>query len=124
MREVWVIDDHDAVAESLALLLTTQGVQARPFTSTLEALAQLRIGNEPAVLIIDLKMPGPSVMDYLLSELKHAFPVMVVTGYPDSIDSKAASRTWKVLVKPPDPMELVGLVKQALAPARKEKDTR
>ena len=55
---VLVVDDEVAIVELLAELLTDEGYQVQSAFDGRAALALLRSGLEPAVVITDIMMPG------------------------------------------------------------------
>ena len=83
-RAVHIIDDDQALRESLAFLLRTHQLEVRSFDSAktfLDALPDASLG----CVITDIRMPGMSGIDLLrrLKELKVCFPVIVITGHGD-----------------------------------------
>jgi two-component system, LuxR family, response regulator FixJ len=81
---VHIVDDDEAVRQSLAFLLSTAGVAVRVYdsaTSFLDALPSLQAG----CLITDVRMPDMTGID-LLHRLKAKsidLPVIVITGHGD-----------------------------------------
>ena len=83
-RAVHIIDDDQAIRESLAFLLRTHQLEVRSFDSAktfLDALPDASLG----CVITDIRMPGMSGVDLLrrLKELKVGVPVIVITGHGD-----------------------------------------
>jgi two-component system response regulator FixJ len=83
-RILHVIDDDDAVRDSLTFLLKTNGFTVVAYESAstfLEALPRLT----PACVITDVRMPGTSGMELLqkLSSREPAIPTIVITGHGD-----------------------------------------
>ena len=83
-RAVHIIDDDQALRESLAFLLRTHQLEVRSFDSAktfLDALPDASLG----CVITDIRMPGMSGIDLLrrLKELKVGVPVIVITGHGD-----------------------------------------
>jgi two-component system response regulator FixJ len=81
---VHVIDDDDALRESLAFLLRTAHIEVESYASAgtfLEALPSSQL----SCVITDLRMPDMSGIDLLrrLRELKIDVPVIVITGHGD-----------------------------------------
>jgi two-component system response regulator FixJ len=81
---VHVIDDDDAVRQSLAFLLRSAKVEAKVYESAarfLEALPGIKSG----CVVTDVRMPEISGLDLLrrLRELKVTLPVIVITGHAD-----------------------------------------
>ena len=71
-HQVLIVDDDDAVRDSLSLLLKASGFDVSTAADGLEALAVLRNGL-PAVLLSDLNMPKMSGIE-LFSEVRQQFP--------------------------------------------------
>src|SRR5258705_4047523 len=81
---VYVIDDDEAVRDSLRFLLNTAGLVAQTYesaTSFLNHLPQVKAG----CIVTDVRMPGLSGFDLLrrLKEFHSAVPVIVITGHGD-----------------------------------------
>lgn len=81
---VYVIDDDDAVRQSLSFVFKTAGIEARTYdsaTSFLAHLPQVKAG----CVVTDVRMPGLSGIELLrrLKEMHVALPVIVITGHGD-----------------------------------------
>lgn len=81
---VFVVDDDDAVRDSLRLLLETQNYQVQTFASGEEFLEQYN-PNLVSVLITDVRMPGMSGLQLQeqLLERKATLPIIFITGHGD-----------------------------------------
>lgn len=81
---VHVIDDDEAVRDSLKFLLESARFETRTHESAVDFLAQLNeVGG--GCVVSDIRMPGLTGID-LLKELKsrgHKLPVIVITGHGD-----------------------------------------
>jgi two-component system response regulator FixJ len=81
---VHVIDDDDAMRDSLAFLLRSAKVDTRTYES---ALTFLDTVNEISggCIVTDVRMPGMTGMEMIrrLRELKITLPVIVITGHGD-----------------------------------------
>ncbi len=116
-RTVCIVDDDDAVRDSLCLLLESGGLDTRSFSSAdafLESGAQ-----DMACLILDLHMPGTSGLELLrlLRKRGLSLPVFVVSGRRDPLldaEVQAAGAT-DLLAKPFDDEVLLNLVLEAVA---------
>lgn len=115
---VHVVDDDEAMRQSLAFLLRTASMQAQTYesaTAFLNALPQATAG----CVITDVRMPGLSGLDLLrrLRELKIAMPVIVITGHGDVPLAVEAMKGGAVdfLEKPFDDTVLLGAVRSALS---------
>ena len=81
---VHIIDDDDAVRDSLAFLLTSSGIRAETHASAtvfLDRFAEVSIG----CIVTDIRMPDISGIDLLrqVKERDPATPVIVITGHGD-----------------------------------------
>jgi two-component system, LuxR family, response regulator FixJ len=122
---VHVIDDDEALRESLAFLLGTARLAVRTYesaTAFLDALARA----EPGCIITDVRMPGISGVELLrrLKSLEAPFPVIVITGHGDVPLAVEAMKLGAVdfLEKPFEDDALVAAVQSALG--RHEHDAR
>jgi two-component system response regulator FixJ len=115
---IYVIDDDDAVRQSLEFLLKTSGMTVRGFESAkafLDILPQIRSG----CIITDVRMPGISGID-LLRKVKQAgidIPVVVITGHGDIALAVEAMKIGAVdfLEKPFDDNALLAAVQGSLS---------
>jgi two-component system response regulator FixJ len=114
---VHVIDDDDAVRESLEFLLRTAKIEVRTYdsaTAFLKAMPDATTG----CIVTDVRMPGISGVD-LLRELKSrgsTMPVIVITGHGDIQLAVEAMKVGAAdfLEKPFDDEALLASVKSAL----------
>lgn len=83
-RVVHVIDDDEALRESLAFLLRTAQFDVKSYGSARAFLDSLP-DQSLSCIITDVRMPDISGIDLLrrLKELKIAVPVIVITGHGD-----------------------------------------
>jgi two-component system, LuxR family, response regulator FixJ len=114
---VHVIDDDEAVRQSIEFLLRTFGVKARTYDSAsafLDALPNIESG----CIITDVRMPGVSGIDLLrrLGEMGIRMPVIVVTGHGDVPLAVEAMKNGAIdfLEKPFADDLLLGSVRSAL----------
>lgn len=81
---VFVVDDDDAVRESLDTLLSSVGLAVETFSSADDFLA-FYTGEQPGCLVLDIRMRGMSGLE-LQQELRHRalnIPVIIITGHGD-----------------------------------------
>ncbi|MDR3683560.1 MAG: response regulator FixJ [Geothrix sp.] len=81
---VHLIDDDEAVRQSLAFLLTSAGFAIRTYASATAFLDAL-VAVQPGCVVTDVRMPGLSGLD-LQRELisrRIGLPVIVMTGHGD-----------------------------------------
>src|ERR1051325_2149504 len=114
---VHVIDDDDAVRDSLAFLLKSARIDVRTYesaTAFLSAVPQISGG----CIVTDVRMPEISGVDLLrrLRERKVAIPVIVITGHGDVQLAVEAMKIGAAdfIEKPFDDDVLLAAVKSAL----------
>jgi two-component system response regulator FixJ len=115
--EVHVIDDDEAMRESLSFLLGAAGFSVRLFESAakfLKDLASLHV----TCLITDIRMPELDGMELMrkLRAAGHRFPVIVMTGHGDVPLAVEAMKlgAFDFLEKPFDDEVLIDRIKAAL----------
>ena len=115
---IYVIDDDDAVRQSLEFLLKTAGITVRSFESGkafLEVLPEIRSG----CIVTDVRMPEITGIDLLrrVKETKPFLPVIVITGHGDISLAVEAMKIGAVdfLEKPFDDDLLLAAVRAALS---------
>src|SRR5471030_2985361 len=114
---IYVIDDDDAVRQSLEFLLRTAGHTVRGFESAkafLEILPELRSG----CIITDVRMPDISGIELLRRVKEHDtdIPVIVITGHGDISLAVEAMKLGAVdfLEKPFEDDRLIGMIEAAI----------
>jgi FixJ family two-component response regulator len=82
--EIWIVDDDEAVRDSLSALLAGEGHAVRSFASALEFLDFAKEGMG-GCLLSDVRMPGMSGIDLQrrLQELNIRIPIVFITGHAD-----------------------------------------
>jgi len=119
---VHVVDDDEAVRESLGFLLDTEGFEVRTYESAL-ALLDRRQDLEPGCIITDVRMPQMSGLELIarLKALGADLPVIVMTGHGDVPLAVEAMKAGVVdfIEKPFDDEAMLLAVRTALDRARK-----
>jgi two-component system response regulator FixJ len=114
---VHVIDDDEAIRQSLAFLLQAAKLEVKTYASAMAFLDALPDAAANCV-ITDIRMPGMSGVDLLrrLKELKIGVPVIVITGHGDVALAVEAMKAGAVdfLEKPFDDDVLLASVQAAL----------
>lgn len=114
---VHVIDDDEAVRQSLKFLLELASIGVETHASATEFL-RLLPEVEPACVITDVRMPNISGIDLLrrLRELKRGIPVIVITGHGDVALAVEAMKIGAAdfLEKPFDDEALLASVRSAI----------
>lgn len=114
---VYLVDDDQAVLDSLTGLLSAAKLDTRQFLSA-ESFLSMLDENAAGCVVTDLKMTGMSGLD-LLRELKAGEclpPIIVVTGHatvPVAVELMASGAVT-LLQKPYKPAELLDAVARAL----------
>lgn len=114
-RVVYVIDDDDAVRDSICMLLESYGIAAHPYASGEIFLADLP--PDHGCLLVDVDMPGIDGLDLLdrLRGREMAIPAIVMTGALTSRMRLASDRAEALLLqKPFRSSELIACVEKAL----------
>lgn len=115
---IYIVDDDEAVRDSLALLLNFHGWRCRAFASAEDCLTAWQPGWR-GCLLLDLRMGG---MDGLglqqaLEERGSRLPIVFLTGHGDIAHARAALKAGAVdfLEKPYAEEALIDAVREALA---------
>ena len=114
---VHVIDDDEAMRESLCFLLGTVGMEVKTYESAM-AFLDIAATVGAGCVITDVRMPELSGVELLrrLRELKLGIPVIVITGHGDVALAVEAMKIGAIdfLEKPFDDEVLLGSVRSAL----------
>jgi two-component system response regulator MprA len=84
-HSIVLVDDDPALVETLEDLLSTEGYRVEGFTDPAEALARLRRGDLPDLIILDCLMPGLTGTEMLaaLRESGIDVPALLMTALAD-----------------------------------------
>lgn len=114
---VHLIDDDEAVRDSLSFLLTTAGMASRTYESAVTFLDQLA-GAAPGCVVTDIRMPDMNGLELVrrLKERGASHPIIVITGHGDVPLAVEAMKAGVVdfLEKPFDDEALLGAIRAAL----------
>ena len=125
---VHVIDDDEAVRDSLAFMFDAAGLEARTWESAIAFLAALD-GLDHGCIVTDIRMPDMTGLELVqrLNALGLADPVIVITGHADVPLAVEAMKAGVVdfIEKPFENQRLLGAVRAALArpPAQASPET-
>ncbi len=119
---VHVIDDDEAMRESLAFLLDTSGLAARTYDSAVAFLEQIDAA-EAGVIVTDVRMPEMTGLE-LVKRLKARdvdLPIIMITGHGDVPLAVEAMKAGVVdfLEKPFEEEKLLAAIRTALADSSK-----
>ena len=115
---VFVVDDDDAVRNSLRLLLKSASLSTTAFASAQEFLAGWTT-EQPGCLVLDVRMPGMSGLE-LQEELNRRgaiIPVIFISGHADVPMAVEAIQhgAFDFLQKPFGDQDLIDRIQRALA---------
>src|SRR4051812_33295528 len=115
---VFVVDDDDAVRNSLKMLLKASGIPAMGSSNAQEFLSAYD-PSQPGCLLLDVRMPGMSglEMQHELNMRGATLPVIFITGHGDIPMAVEAMQhgAFDFLQKPFRDQELLDRVQRALA---------
>lgn len=113
--EVLLVEDHVLVRRVLANTLADAGYRVVEARTGDEALALLRGGLRPLLLLSDVRMPG-SLNGLELARqartLLPGVPILLTTGY-----NELSTHEFRLLLKPYAPEELLGCIDEILGGA-------
>jgi two-component system response regulator FixJ len=113
-----VIDDDEAVLDSLRLYFARQNIETACFASAKEFLSTIEGGQRFDCIVSDVRMPGMSGLD-LVHRLKSGgllTPVVLITGHGDVDMAVAAIKVgaFDFIEKPFDEARLLASIKNAI----------
>ncbi len=127
---ILLVDDDEALRNSLRYLLEMHGYQVQVAENRLAALARLSADPEIEVVLLDLGMPpaehkpdeGLAVIRAATAQM-HAAKILVLTGQDEERSALAAIRegAFDFLAKPARVEDILQAIKRALLFYRKEK---
>ncbi|MFA6060964.1 MAG: response regulator [Gallionella sp.] len=124
---VFVVDDDDALRDSIGWLLESDNLEARMFSRVAEFLACSE-NKQDGCLLLDIRMPGMNGMELLagLRETEIFLPVIMITGHGDVAMAVRAIKlgAFDFLPKPFNARDLLERVHAALALNREEQRQR
>jgi len=115
---VFVVDDDQAMRNSLKWLIESVGVQVESFSSADEFLAQYQPGRA-GCLVLDVRMPGMSGLDlqeHLVAK-NIRIPVVIITGHGDVPMAVRAMKSGAIdfIEKPFNDEVLLDAIRRAIA---------
>ena len=124
---VFVIDDDVSVRKAIASLLRSVGLEVEAFGTAAEFVKH-KFPNVPACLVLDIRLPGVSGLDFQaeLAKANIHIPIIFITGHGDIPMTVRAMKAGAVefLTKPFRDQDLLDAVQIALDRdlARRAKD--
>jgi CheY-like chemotaxis protein len=112
--DVMVIDDDHDVRESMADLLEHAGYNVARAPDAEEALAQLRAGYRPGVILVNYEMPGMTGAEFIAACREDPtlanIPAIVLSGFAGETLSEEKAGSFVSITKPVDLNELLAAV--------------
>ena len=122
---VFLVDDDEAVRDSLGLLMKSVALTSRSFASAREFLAEYD-PDRPGCLVLDIRMPGMSGMELQqkLIDMRAILPIIFITGHGDIPMAVEAMQRGAIdfIPKPFRDHELLDRVNKALKDDQKNRD--
>jgi FixJ family two-component response regulator len=117
-----VIDDDEAVLDSLRLYFARQAVDSACFAAADEFLASVKRSERFDCIVCDVRMPSLSGLDLIhrLQDERVATPVILITGHGDVDMAVAAIKigAFDFIEKPFDEARLLASIRNAVAKGR------
>jgi FixJ family two-component response regulator len=121
---VFVIDDDESMRRGLTNLFESVGLQVQAFGSAPELL-QRKLPDVPSCLVLDIRLPGMSGLDFqdLLEKGAIHIPIVFMTGHGDIPMSVKAMKAGAAdfLTKPFRQQEMLDAVTAAIERDRKRR---
>ena len=115
---VFIVDDDDAVRDSLALLLGLHGYRTQAYGSAEDFLEQID-ETVRGCLLLDLRLPGMTGLELqaALTTRKAVLPILILTAHGDIATARHALKAgaFDFIEKPMDPARLIPAIEAALA---------
>jgi two-component system response regulator FixJ len=117
-----LIDDDEAVLDSLRLYFASQQVQTTCFPAANAFLAAIDKGDRFGCVVSDVRMPGVSGLDLVHHLQRHdaALPIILITGHGDVDMAVAAIKVgaFDFIEKPFDEARLLASIRNAVEKGR------
>lgn len=114
---IYIVDDDEAVRESLSWLISSTGHKAKAFASADHFLESFDSSRQGCVLM-DVRMPGMNGMELQqrLAEKPNCLPVIIITGHGDVQMAVRAMKqgAFDFIEKPFNDQVMLDLVQKAL----------
>jgi CheY-like chemotaxis protein len=114
---VLIVDDDDDIRETLELILASRGYRCMAARDGAEALAVMREHPLPAVVLLDIMMPGMNGRQFRAAQLEDprlaSVPLVVMTGDCRVDQGGGALGAFRSLKKPIDIGDLIAAVRDA-----------
>jgi FixJ family two-component response regulator len=119
---VALVDDDEAVLDSLKIFLERRGLTIITFTNAQELLRAIDSGEEFNCVVTDVRMPGMSGVELqsALASRSCTWPLILITGHGDVGMAVSALKAGAAdfIEKPTDEKRLLASIQEAVAAAR------
>jgi FixJ family two-component response regulator len=126
-RNIYIVDDDEALRDSLVWLLESSGYKVMSYESA-EVFLGVYNASMTGCLVLDVRMPGMSGLE-LFEELRRrhcTLPVIFITGHGDVPMAVSAVKKGAVdfIEKPFSERDMLGLIEQCLVAEEQSRDQR
>lgn len=119
---ILIVDDDEDIREVLGLILRSAGHQVEEAADGIDALARLRGGSSPSLILLDMMMPrldGEGVMKAMKSDPRLAcIPVWIISGHPAARERASQLGAVGCLVKPIKMEHLLAVIQSTAGGAK------
>jgi FixJ family two-component response regulator len=121
---VYVVDDDPSVRRALSRLVRSVGLPVETFP-TAKAFLDSPTSDQPACLVLDVRLPGASGLDLqsALHDAGRPLPIVFITGHASVSTSVRAMKGGAVdfLQKPFNDQELLDCIQRAIEASRRQR---
>ena len=120
-RKILIVDDERTIADTLALIFSSNGYEARTSYSAEQALEMLEEWR-PDAAIIDVVLPGMNGIEFaiFLKASYQACQFLLFSGQPGTSDlleeARRKGHLFEILAKPLHPSFMLATVSDMLSP--------
>ncbi|MEW6252774.1 MAG: response regulator [Planctomycetota bacterium] len=122
---VHIVDDDEAVRNSLARLIASAGLSATAYADAESFLARHSSSEPAGCLVLDLRLPRLSGLDLQerLTERGWRIPIIIISGHGELEDAVRAMKRGAVdfIRKPYQPAALLAQIRAALETNRRQR---
>ena len=122
---IFIVDDDPSMRATLSDVMRSVGLAAQTFASA-EDFLRSKLPDVPGCLVLDVRLPGQSGLDFqlTLAESGNELPVVFITGHGDVSTSVRAMKAGAVdfLTKPFRDQDLLDAVRVAIERDRERRE--
>lgn len=113
-KKIMVVDDEGDIRDTVKTVLEKEGYQVITATSGDDCLKKVKAGEKPALILMDIMMPGTPVREIVpkLAPIKVAYLSVVRVSEAEKEDLMKSKNIVEFIQKPFDIKELVKKVKK------------